>query len=291
VTDGSCLANLLCIQTCTGKPDESECQIKCGDEFTDSTVEKFTKCAVTEKKCVPQRQDDGSYPVPSDEALVTNFDPTTFQGTWYISAGLNKAFDTFDCQKHEWRAPSPTSLEGQLQWRIKDPIAGSNFVTRATVQNFVQDATRPGILYNHGNEFLNYQDDWYVLAEKKDAYVVIYYRGSNDAWDGYGGCTVYTREPAFPKQYTKEVSDAVAKIGLKFQDFTLTDNTCKPRESRLEEIENDILVVESKVGSGIQLVSAEVARDVVAVEKEVVKDVVGIEKEVENDLFSLFKRK
>lgn len=79
VTDGSCLANLICIQGCTGKPDESECQIKCGDEFTDGVVEAFTKCAVSDKKCVPQRQDDGSWPIPKNEALVSEFSTDDLQ--------------------------------------------------------------------------------------------------------------------------------------------------------------------------------------------------------------------
>lgn len=46
---------------------------------------------------------------------------------------------------------------GNLQWRIKDPIAGTRFVTRYAVQEFVQDPKVPGILYNHDNEFLHYQ--------------------------------------------------------------------------------------------------------------------------------------
>lgn len=49
-TSPSCLANLICIQTCTNQPDEAECQIRCGDKFTDGAVEAFTKCAVTEKQ-------------------------------------------------------------------------------------------------------------------------------------------------------------------------------------------------------------------------------------------------
>ena len=51
----------------------------------------------------------------------------------------------------------------------------------------------PAYLRNDGNKYLNYTDDWYVLAQKPDEYVVIYYRGNNDAWKGYGGATVYTR--------------------------------------------------------------------------------------------------
>jgi violaxanthin de-epoxidase len=39
----------------------------------------------------------------------------------------------------------------------------------------------------------------YILASKPDSYVVIYYKGTNDAWDGYGGATVYTRARQLPE--------------------------------------------------------------------------------------------
>ncbi len=51
----------------------------------------------------------------------------------------------------------------------------------------------PAYLRNDNNKYLNYTDDWYILAQKPDEYVVIYYRGNNDAWKGYGGATIYTR--------------------------------------------------------------------------------------------------
>lgn len=57
----------------------------------------------------------------------------------------------------------------------------------------VQDPNKPGYLRNDNNDFLNYTDDWYILGFKPDVYAVIYYRGNNDAWQGYGGLTVYTR--------------------------------------------------------------------------------------------------
>ena len=57
----------------------------------------------------------------------------------------------------------------------------------------LQDPKKPGYLRNDHNDFLNYTDDWYILGWKPDAYAVIYYRGNNDAWLGYGGLTVYTR--------------------------------------------------------------------------------------------------
>jgi len=40
------------------------------------------------------------------------------------------------------------------------------------LQTFVQDPNNPAILYNHGNEYLHYEDDWYILAYKPNTYVV-----------------------------------------------------------------------------------------------------------------------
>lgn len=51
----------------------------------------------------------------------------------------------------------------------------------------------PAVLYNGGNEYLHYEDTWYILSSKPDEYVLVYYVGNNDAWKGYGGGTVYSR--------------------------------------------------------------------------------------------------
>jgi len=289
IADPTCLANLACIQTCTNRPDESECQIKCGDEFSNEVVGSFTKAAVSDTGCVPQRPDDNSWPVPPESALVSQFSTENLEGDWYISAGLNKAFDTFDCQLHKFNAPTPKKLVGNLQWRIKDPLAGTNFVTRYTVQEFVQDEKLPGVLYNHDNEFLHYQDDWYVLAAKPEQYVLVYYRGNNDAWDGYGGAVVYTKEPVLPKRFIPELSKALEPVNLKWDDFTLTDNTCKARETRLEELENDLVFVEARAAAGLQVLGKEVAQDAILLEKEVVKDAIAVEKEVVKDAILLEK--
>lgn len=136
---------------------ESNLQIGCGDLFENKVVDQFNDCAVTKKGCVPQKKDDGLFPVPPPSALVQDFNTTDFTGKWYITSGLNKTFDTFDCQLHEFSA-APNQLTGKLAWRIGTPDGG--FFTRTAVQNFVQNEGQPGVLFNHGNEFLHYQDDW-----------------------------------------------------------------------------------------------------------------------------------
>lgn len=132
-------------------------QIKCGDLFENSVVDEFNECAVSRKKCVPRKSDVGEFPVPDPAVLVENFNMADFSGKWFITSGLNPTFDTFDCQLHEFHTES-NKLVGNLSWRIKTPDTG--FFTRSAVQRFVQDPVHPGILYNHDNEYLHYQDDW-----------------------------------------------------------------------------------------------------------------------------------
>jgi hypothetical protein len=66
---------------------------------------------------VPQRLDEGLYPVPPDCALDEKFDLGAFTGRWYITAGLNPLFDIFDCQVGGRAGPgwaSPAPPEGWL---------------------------------------------------------------------------------------------------------------------------------------------------------------------------------
>jgi len=158
ILNPKCFANVICLNTCNNRPDESECQIRCGDLFENDVVGTFNACAVSQKKCVPQKQSDGSYPLPSTESMVKKFDTSIWNGRWYISAGLNKIFDTFDCQVHFFTSPSPGKFYAKLFWRVTEP--DGEVFTKNAIQKFVQDPKNPAHFINHDNEYLHYKDDW-----------------------------------------------------------------------------------------------------------------------------------
>lgn len=261
IADPACAANVACLQTCNNRPNETECQIGCGDLFENSVVDQFNDCAVSRKKCVPQKADEGTFPVPQPPALVQNFNTSDFNGKWYISSGLNPTFDTFDCQLHEFSA-SPNKLTAKLTWRIKTPDGG--FFTRSAMQNFVQDSNQPGILKNHGNEFLHYQDDWYILSAKTenqpDDYIFVYYKGQNDAWDGYGGAVIYTRSKVLPPNIATELTDAAKKVGLDFKKFRSTDNTCGPEPPLIARLETKVEEGEKAIVQEVKEIGEEVGK-------------------------------
>ena len=90
-------------------------------------------------------------------------------------------------------------------------------------------------MVNHDNEYLHYKDDWYIIDYEYDdnesgtpPFAFVYYRGSNDAWDGYGGVVVYTRDAKLPESLLPRLREAAKKIGFDYdKDFTATDNSCK----------------------------------------------------------------
>ncbi|KAL0902857.1 hypothetical protein M5K25_028472 [Dendrobium thyrsiflorum] len=261
ISNPACAANIACLQTCNDRPDETECQIKCGDLFENNVVDEFNECAVSEKKCVPMKSDVGDFPVPSPSALVRKFNILDFNGKWYITSGLNPTFDTFDCQLHEFHVESG-KLIGNISWRIRTPDSG--FFTRSTTQRFVQDPSQPGILYNHDNEYLHYQDDWYILSSKvenkPDDYIFIYYRGRNDAWDGYGGAVVYTRSPKLPETIIPELEKAAKSVGKDFTKFITTDNTCGPEPPLVERLEKTVEEGEKTIIREVEQIEDEIAK-------------------------------
>ncbi|XP_010247238.1 PREDICTED: violaxanthin de-epoxidase, chloroplastic isoform X2 [Nelumbo nucifera] len=261
IANPSCAANIACLQTCNNRPDETECQIKCGDLFENNVVDEFNECAVSRKKCVPRKSDVGEFPIPDPAALVKSFNIADFSGKWYITSGLNPTFDTFDCQLHEFHMES-NKLVGNLSWRIRTPDGG--FFTRSTVQRFVQDSNQPGVLYNHDNEYLHYQDDWYILSSRvenrPDDYIFVYYRGRNDAWDGYGGAVVYTRSAVLPESIIPELKNAAKSVGRDFNKFITTDNTCGPEPPLVERLEKTVEEGEKTIIREVEEIGGEVEK-------------------------------
>lgn len=106
------------------------------------------------------------------------------------------------------------------------------------------------------------------IENKADDYVFVYYRGSNDAWDGYGGAVVYTRSAVLPDSIVPELERAAKSVGRDFSKFIKTDNTCGPEPPLVERLEKT-------VEEG---------------EKTIIREVEEIEEEVEKTEVSLFQR-
>lgn len=59
---------------------------------------------------------------------MKSFDTSVWDGRWYISAGLNKIFDTFDCQVHFFNSPKPGLFFAKINWRVTEPDGMSHLL-------------------------------------------------------------------------------------------------------------------------------------------------------------------
>ena len=66
-----------------------------------------------------------------------------------------------------------------------------------------------------------------LSLDEDEEFILVYYRGRNDAWDGYGGAVLYTRSPDTPDTIKPRVAAACARAGLDFSKFSFNDNSCK----------------------------------------------------------------
>ena len=155
----------------------------------------------------------------------------------------------------------------KINWRVNRP--NGQFYERNDVQSFYQEPDGKAILHNNGNVMLHYQDDWYIPAYKEGEWVYIYYRGTNDAWDGYGGATVYATTPDLKPEWIPDLEAASKKVGVDWNDFVITDNSCKPAPelkiiapTDLETLADDAVAVEKDLEKEVQLVERTVEDDV-----------------------------
>lgn len=98
------------------------------------------------------------------------------------------------------------------------------------------------------------------IENKPDDYVFVYYRGRNDAWDGYGGAVLYTRSAVLPESIVPELDRAAKSVGRDFSQFKRTDNTCGPEPSLVERLEKKVEEGEQTIVREVEQLEGEVEK-------------------------------
>ena len=98
------------------------------------------------------------------------------------------------------------------------------------------------------------------IENKPDDYVFVYYRGRNDAWDGYGGAVIYTRSAVLPESIVPELEKAAKSVGRDFSTFIRTDNTCGPEPSLVERLEKKVEEGEETIVREVEQLEEEVEK-------------------------------
>ena len=95
----------------------------------------------------------------------------------------------------------------------------------------------------------------------------MYYRGRNDAWDGYGGAVLYTRSAVLPESIVPELERAAKSIGRDFNQFIKTDNTCGPEPTIVERLEKTVEEGEKTIIKEVKEIEGEIEGEVEKVGK------------------------
>lgn len=104
----------------------------------------------------------------------------------------------------------------------------------------------------------------YILSSKvenqPDDYIFVYYRGRNDAWDGYGGAVVYTRSAVLPESIIPQLQKAAQSVGRDFNKFITTNNTCGPEPPLAERLEKTVEEGEEIIVKEVEEIEQEVEK-------------------------------
>lgn len=90
----------------------------------------------------------------------------------------------------------------------------------------------------------------------------MYYRGRNDAWDGYGGAVIYTRSSVLPESIVPGLQKAAKSVGRDFSTFISTDNTCAPEPPLVERLEKKLEEGEKTIIEEVEQIEEEVVEKV-----------------------------
>lgn len=98
------------------------------------------------------------------------------------------------------------------------------------------------------------------IEGKPEDYIFVYYRGRNDAWDGYGGAVLYTRSAVLPESIVPELEKAAQSVGRDFKTFIRTNNTCGPEPPLIDRLEKTAEAGERTIIKEVEEIEEEVEK-------------------------------
>ena len=128
-------------------------------------------------------------------------------------------------------------------FRVKRPAeSGGGFWENALTEHMVVDGSAAAAssepsrtMHTEGKMYgLQFNENWYILGESdgsKDVppFKLVAYKG-HTLQGNYEGAFVYAKEPMLPEAARAAVTEAAARGGLDFDQFTRIDNTCPAGE-------------------------------------------------------------
>ena len=94
---------------------------------------------------------------------------------------------------------------------------------------FHQDSDTPGVLEAIDDSYLLQKDKWYILSADPNDHMIVYYTGSNKAWNSFSGGVVYSRTPIISSTALRKLKNVSKTIGndiFSIENMCSTDTGC-----------------------------------------------------------------
>jgi len=235
---------ITCLGQCKG---EQSCATGCFAEYGGPALDGFLGCAVEREGCVKVPKVEGgalqSENDPGKLKSVTPFDPTTLEGTWYKTDGLNPNYDLFPCQSNVFSPLRGSTIDMDIKLRVARPN-NRGFYDNELSETMVIDEGEGRVggrtMHTGGQMYgLTFSENWWVVGESdaKSAapYKLIAYKG-HTLQGGYEGAFVYAKTAVLPDTVRAEIKDKFNSVGLDFDAFKRIDNSCPaPKDGVVEE--------------------------------------------------------
>lgn len=214
-----CRKMLTCMSLCFGK---ERCQMECTlDHGSESaTLSEFLNCIKT-SNCMKIPADSPICPIPSQRLPFFNL--STLLGDWWVEFGWNRVYDCWNCQRMGFSQINATLLDYKYDMLVKGEKLRS-IPCKVTQPELNSSRLIANYLIQ---DVLNGQDDWHVLDNYDNNYLLLYYCGKSDLSAEYQGAIIMRnfKAPPTPREVLERFQLVLNRSGLNLS----VDKFCRNR--------------------------------------------------------------
>jgi len=237
VLDHDCRLTLECMGTCSGRPDEAQCQFEC--EMTigngNEAFISLLQCMATHG-CLPDLPPDGHCLAGPEDTVQEIQAIDQVAGDWWVVRGVNCGQDSTWAGGYDWY---PCQHERYLVleegWINNTTYCGGKEDSCTTDQIVtIPHATMPSpglIRLDYDDEPLLPQvEKWHIVSRPQEDFMFVMWCGTNPALD-YNGAFVLSRgrtQEGMTEATLAEFQGVASVHGISWEDMCVSDNSACP---------------------------------------------------------------
>jgi len=237
ILDSTCFSALQCMQGCSGRPDESQCQFECEMTigFGNPAFENLIRC-MADNDCFPEVPPDGLCLAGAEDALQDITSLEDVAGEWWVVRGVNcgqddvwsGAYDWYPCQHARYVVIDDGWVNNTTYCGGRDSTCTTD--TIVTIPHATLPS--PGLIRLDYDDapLLPQVEKWHIVSLPEENFMFVIWCGENPALN-YNGAFVVSRtrtQENMSEETEAEFRRIAEKFGIDYDAMCLTDNTsCK----------------------------------------------------------------